>query len=282
MRKHTLLLAVFVSCFSSLPLIAQVDTGSLAGTVKDLSGALLPGAAVTPTETATGRSTSVQTNDKGDYVLTPLKIGTYVISVQAVGFKRELRNGISLNVQQNIRLDFSLKVGSVTGETVVSGAQRLLETDFAALGDVVTARQVEDLPLNGRRYTDLATLTAGMAKVVEGPVNGSSTPTNGNAGGDFAVNGRGAIRIISSSTELITTQTITGIWRLLPASTPLQNSGCRLQLFRGVRPKRRRCGEPTTQSGANAVHGSAWEFLRNEVLDARGYFESSDQPKAPY
>lgn len=162
--------------------LAQVDTGSLVGTVKDSSGAVLPGVTVSATNTDTGVPVSVKTAADGNYVITPLKIGRYSVSVEASGFQKEVRKDIVLDVQQTIRLDFSLKVGSVNETTVVSGAAPLLETETATLGNVVTAETVEELPLNGRRYTDLAELTTGVAKVIEGPVNGGSTPTNGNAG----------------------------------------------------------------------------------------------------
>ena len=283
MRKPSLFVAVFVAVGLALPASAQVDTGAFAGTVKDLSDAVIAGATVSAVNAGTGTSVSVRTNDKGSYALTPLKIGTYTLSVQAAGFEREIRSGIVLNVQQNIRFDFSLKVGAVTQETVVSGSQPLLETDSASLGDVVTARQVEDLPLNGRRYTDLATLTAGVAKVVEGPVNGSSTPTNGNAGGDFAVNGTrgdqnnfildGVDNNSNDNGDLAFTTSVDAI-----AEFKVQTSNYSAEFGRSAGA----VVNATTKSGANALHGSAWEFLRNDVLDARGYFESPNQAKAPY
>ncbi|MGC1645420.1 MAG: carboxypeptidase-like regulatory domain-containing protein, partial [Candidatus Sulfotelmatobacter sp.] len=187
MRK-TIGLVVFLISVAVVG-FAQVDTGSLVGTVKDASGALLPGVAVTATNTDTGIATPTKTAQNGDYVITPLHIGRYSVSVEATGFRREIRKDIVLDVQQTIRLDFSLKVGSVSETMEISGAPPLLETESATLGNVVTAETVEELPLNGRRYTDLAELTSGVAKVIEGPVNGGSTPTNGNAGGSFAVNG---------------------------------------------------------------------------------------------
>src|SRR6201998_1143475 len=130
---------------------AQVDTGSLVGTVKDASGALLPNVTVTATNTDTGIATGTKTEQNGDYVITPLHIGRYSVSVEATGFHREIRKDIVLDVQQTIRLDFSLKVGAVSETMEVTGATPLLETESASLGNVVTAETVEELPLNGRR-----------------------------------------------------------------------------------------------------------------------------------
>ncbi|HTM89258.1 MAG TPA: TonB-dependent receptor, partial [Terriglobales bacterium] len=262
---------------------AQVDTATVVGTVRDATGAVVPGATVIATAVDTGIKTTAKSGPDGDYVLTPLKIGRYSVSVTASGFQTEARTGIVLNVQQRLRLDFSLKVGSVSQTTEVSGQPPQLETESASLGDVVAAQQVEQLPLNGRRYTDLAELSAGVAKVIEGPVNGGSAPTNGNTGGSFSVNGtrgdqnnfildgidnnsndNGDVAILSSVDAI--------------AEFKIQTSN--------YSPEFGRSGgaviNASTKSGTNQFHGEAWEFLRNDAFDARGFFESPDQPKAPY
>lgn len=186
-----LALAVFLLCALGIahPGWAQVDTATLTGTIRDSTGAVLPNVTVTATEMNKGIKTTVKSRNDGNYVITPLQIGTYSVTAEASGFQIETRQNIGLNVQQNQRLDFQLHVGSVAQTAQVTSEAPLLETESASLGDVVSAQQVEELPLNGRRYTDLAALTSGVAKVIEGPVNGGSTPTNGNAGGSFAVNG---------------------------------------------------------------------------------------------
>src|SRR5579864_397831 len=166
--------AVLLLCILTTALTgwAQVDTATVTGTVRDSTGAVLPNVAVTATETNTGIKITAKTASDGNYVITPLKIGTYSISAQANGFQTETHENIVLNVQQNQRLDFQLHVGSVTQTAEVISEAPLLETETATLGDVVAAQQVEELPLNGRRYTDLAELTSGVSKVIEGPVNG--------------------------------------------------------------------------------------------------------------
>lgn len=262
---------------------AQVDTATVTGTVHDASGAVVPNATVTATGTDTGIKTTVKSDAEGNYVITPLKIGRYSVSAAASGFATQIQQNVVLNVQQRLRLDFSLQVGSVNQTAEVSGQPPQLETETASLGDVVAAQQVEELPLNGRRYTDLAELSTGVAKVTEGPVNGGSTPTNGNAGGSFSVNGmrgdqnnfildgidnnsndNGDVAILSSVDAI--------------AEFKIQTSN--------YSPEFGRSGgaviNASTKSGTNGFHGSAWEFLRNDALDSRGYFESPDQPKAPY
>ena len=283
MRKIPFVGLMLCALSAALTAHAQVDTGSLVGTVRDASEAVLANATVIAANSETGVSTRVTTNAGGEYVLTPLHIGTYSISVEAAGFQKEIRTGIVLNVQQNIRLDFSLRVGSVSQTTVVTGAAPLVETEDASLGDVITSTQVEQLPLNGRRYTDLATLTTGVAKITEGPVNGASTPTNGNAGGDFSVNGTrgdqnnfildGVDNNSNDNGDLAFTSSVDAI-----AEFKVQTSNYSAEFGRSAGA----VINATTKSGSNDIQGSAWEFFRNDALDARGYFESPGQPKAPY
>jgi len=262
---------------------AQVDTATVTGSVRDSTGAVLPNVTVTATHIDTGTSTAVKSDSQGNFVITPLKIGRYTVSAEAAGFQKEIRQNIVLNVQQNQRLDFQLHVGSVSQTANVTSQAPLLETETASLGDVVAAGQVEELPLNGRRYTDLAELTTGVSKVIEGPVNGGNTPTNGNAGGSFAVNGtRGDQNnfildgIDNNSNDNADVAVLSSVDAIAEFKIETSNYS----------PEFGRSGgaviNATTKSGTNKFHGEAWEFLRNDALDARGYFESPNEPKAPY
>ncbi|AXC12649.1 Oar protein [Acidisarcina polymorpha] len=283
MKKAALFLVAFCCLETAVSGWAQVDTGSFAGTVKDSTGAVLPQATVTATNSDTGIATVTKTDAGGSYVVTPLEIGRYSLSIESAGFQTQVRNNIVLNVQQNVRLDFTLRVGSQGETAIVTGAPPLLETETVSLGDVITGQQVEQLPLNGRRYTDLATLTAGVAKITEGPVNGGSTPTNGNAGGDFSVNGTrgdqnnfvldGVDNNSNDNGDLSFVSSVDAI-----AEFKIQTSNYSAEFGRSGGA----VINATTKSGTNQIHGSAWEFLRNDVLDARGYFESPDDQKAPY
>lgn len=262
---------------------AQVDTATISGTVRDSSGAVVPGAMVTATEVNTGIRTSAKTLSDGAYVLTPLKIGSYSVSVQANAFRKSVRGGVVLRVQENLRLDFSLQVGSVNQTVEVSGAPPLLETETASLGNVVSSQQVEELPLNGRRYTDLASLTSGVTKVVEGPVNGGSAPTNGNTGGLFSVNGTRGDQNNYVLDGIQNNSNDNGDIAFL--SSPDAIAEFKIQTTNYSAEFGRSAGgvvNATTKSGTNQFHGEAFEFLRNDALDARGFFEPAGQPKAPY
>ncbi|MGA8443372.1 MAG: TonB-dependent receptor, partial [Candidatus Sulfotelmatobacter sp.] len=262
---------------------AQVDTGSLVGTVKDTSSAVLAGVTVAATNLDTGVSTVVKTGSDGNYVITPLHIGRYSVSVESKGFRREIRKDIVLDVQQSIKLDFALQVGSVSETMEVSGVAPLLDTESASLGDVVTAQQIEQMPLNGRRYTDLAALTSGVAKVTEGPVNGGSTPTNGNAGGSFAVNGvRGTENnflldgVDNNSNDNADVSILSSVDAIAEFKIQTSNYSAEFGRTGGA------VINATTKSGTNKFHGSAWEFLRNDALDSAQYGFGSAVPKAPY
>jgi Carboxypeptidase regulatory-like domain/TonB dependent receptor len=277
--------AILLLCalVTALTAWAQVDTATVTGTVRDKSGAVIANASVTATEVDTGIRTTAKTGSDGIYVINPLKIGRYSVSAEAAGFQTETRQNLVLDVQQNQRLDFQLNVGTVTQTAEVTGEAQLLETENASLGDVVSAQQVEGLPLNGRRYTDLAELTSGVAKVIEGPVNGGSSPTNGNTGGSFAVNGtrgdqnnfildgidnnsndNGDVAILSSVDAI--------------AEFKIQTSN--------YSPEFGRSGgaviNASTKSGTNSFHGEVWEFLRNDAFDSAQYGFGTSIPKAPY
>ena len=283
MKKTTFTAVLLWILTTALATWAQVDTATVTGTVRDSSGASLPNAVVTAMEMNTGTKTIAKTSSDGNYVITPLKIGTYSVSVQATGFRTETRENIVLNVEQNQRLDFQLQVGSVTQTARVSSEAPLLESETASLGDVVAAPQVEELPLNGRRYTDLASLTSGVAKVTEGPVNGGSTPTNGNAGGSFAVNGTRGDQNNFILDGIDNNSNDNGDVAVLSSVDAIAEFKIQTANYS---PEFGRSGgaviNASTKSGTNNFHGEAWEFLRNEAFDARGYFESPDSPKAPY
>jgi hypothetical protein len=274
---------VLIWVFATASAMAQVDTATVTGTVQDTTGAVLPNVTVTATEMETGVKTVAKTTSDGHYVITPLKIGKYSVSAEATGFQTETRQNIVLDVQQNQRLDFQLHVGSVSQTAEVTSGAQILETETATLGDVVAAQQMEELPLNGRRYTDLASLTAGVSKVTEGPVNGGNTPTNGNAGGSFAVNGTrgdqndfildGVDNVSNDNADVAILSSVDAI-----AEFKIQTSNYSPEFGRGGGA----VINASTKSGTNNLHGEVWEFLRNQAFDARGYFEQPDSPKAPY
>ena len=271
--------------FAAAVLHAQVDTATIVGTVQDSSGAVVPGATVTATEDQTNIKTSTHADTSGNYVITALKIGTYTVAVEASGFKKETHANVELQVQARVRVDFTLQIGSISEVVNIQSEVPVVETETSSLGDVVTSQQVTDLPLNGRDFTQLATLTTGVIKITEssGSINGATSQSNGNAGGAFAVNGtRGNLNnfmldgIDNNSND--------------NAGNVLQTNVDAIQEFKiqtsGYSAEFGRSGgaviNATIKSGTNQFHGTAFDFLRNDDLDARNFFEPAGSPKAPF
>jgi carboxypeptidase family protein len=154
-----ILLAPFCA---AVPAFAQLPTGTFLGTVKDSSGALVPGANVTAREQETGTSRSIATDSSGEYRLAGLPPGHYDLTVDAAGFKTATETGVVLDVSSQVSLNFELQVGTTTQKVVVSGEAPLVDTTSASLGGLVNEEKIEDLPLNGRNFLDLALQQPGI------------------------------------------------------------------------------------------------------------------------
>src|SRR5260370_14983531 len=161
--------ALVVSLFLSLLAYSQVDTGSIRGIVKDTSGAVINGAKVTLTNEDTGFATEEVTSQDGNYVFSPVKIGTYILHVESKGFQKEVQQHIGVDVQQAVEANFSLVPGSIAETVVVTAVAPMLQTQDASVGTVATTAQINDLPLNGRNYTFLAQLGPGATRVIALP-----------------------------------------------------------------------------------------------------------------
>ncbi|HEY1923663.1 MAG TPA: carboxypeptidase-like regulatory domain-containing protein, partial [Candidatus Acidoferrum sp.] len=183
-RRASLALVVgaFVFFLTSLPLRSQVDSGSVLGTVTDTSGAEVHGATVTVTNEGTSAALSSTTGNDGGYKFTPLVIGQYTVTVTFQGFSTVTQKHITVNVGAEVVINVSLKPGAVNETIEVASTIPVLETQDASVGQVMDSRNVNNLPLNGRNFTFLAQLAAG--------VNTPQADTRGNAAsGAFSANG---------------------------------------------------------------------------------------------
>jgi hypothetical protein len=164
---------------------AQTDTGVIVGRVVDDSGGLLPGVTVTWTQEGTGLSATAVTNDRGEYLFPGLRVGTYTVAAELQGFRRAVRREVRVNVQSRAQVDLQLSVGAMTEEVVVIGRAQLLQTQSADIGSVIDSRQVQDLPLLGRRYSELAFLSPGVVAAPAG-ITSRGEDTFFNANGNYA------------------------------------------------------------------------------------------------
>jgi hypothetical protein len=259
---------------------AQVDTGAVLGTVKDSSGAVVPGTKVTLTNEGTGLSDNKAAGPDGAYIFTPVKIGSYTVTAEFQGFKKEIRPHIVVNVQDHVVVDFTLVPGATTQSIEVTAAAPLLQTADASVGQLVGARQINDLPLNGRNYVFLAQLSAGVTFAQQDNIPGQGDSAY-NSFGAFSANG-----VISEQNNFMlngvdnnNTQpdAQSGWWfAVLPPIDALDEF--KVQTLDYSAEMGRAAGavlNVVVKSGTNKLHGDLWEFVRNDKLDAADFFENS-------
>jgi hypothetical protein len=263
--------------------------GTVTGEVKDSTGAMVVGAAVTVRNTATNGLREAVTNEEGVYSIPALNPGIYDVKAGKPGFKSTTRTGIELQVQQTARIDFTLEVGQVSETVEVTGAAPLLTTENATVGTVIEQKRITDLPLNGRNFLSLVALspnvTYGFAQAAQ------AAGRQGGSRSNITMSLAGARSAWSNYTlDGITNTDINfNLYIVLPSVEALQE----FKVQTGVYPAEfgRAAGQinVSTKGGSNQFHGSAFEFLRNDKLDARPYFfkdpESPTQTaplKAPY
>src|SRR5487761_1292845 len=257
---------------SALPTFGQIDRGAIVGTVLDSSGAAVPKAIVTVTNKATGVVVTAPVNDSGDYQVLALIPGTYSVQVRAEGFESVLRDDIVLHVQDRLSIGFVLKVGSVKQQVVVTAREPLLQTQTANVGAVVDTRQVNDLPLNGRRYADLALLEPGVQKYYAA---NNPAPDRFSVNGNLELQNYFALDGIdnNSGSENLQEQTVQVI---IPPPDALQEF--RLQTRTYSTEFGTSAGaivNASIKSGTNEFHGDAWDYFRNSALDANTYFNNA-------
>ena len=280
--RPPLLVVLFLFLLANLaiPAWAQKDTGSIVGTVKDPSGALIADAKVTITDVEHGQTFTTTTDTRGEFVASPLRVGRYTVSVQQTGFKRAVSAPVDLDVQQRVAVNVVLQVGQITESVVVSGTAPLLETETSELGQVVDGQRVANLPLNGRNFAQLALLTAGTAPSEPGARDeqnyGFSASGARSLQNNFLLDG---IDNNSNLTDLLneTNYVIQPPVDAL-AEFKVETNAYSAEFGRGNGA----IVNAVIKSGANDVHGSVWGFLRNNVLDARNYFDPAGKGAPPY
>ena len=164
---------------------AQIDTGVIVGRVVDDSGAVLPGVTAVATQDGTGLAATSVTNDRGEFIFPGLRVGVYVVTAELQGFRRAVSREVRVSVQTRAQVDLQLSVGALTEEVIVTGRAQLLQTQSADIGSVIDARQVRDLPLLGRRYSELAFLSPGVVAAPAG-ITSRGEDTFFNANGNYA------------------------------------------------------------------------------------------------
>jgi hypothetical protein len=270
------LLALLMGCLASLPGRAQTSA-NLYGTVTDAGGAAVPGAKVAATDVATSVVTNTTSDPSGNYSFPSLSPAEYSVAVDAPGFKTEKLTGITLAVNQKARVDVHLQVGSVDSTVEVTSAAPLVDTSSASVGTVIGQREVVDLPLNVRRFGALAILVPGTVPDIPAGNTGAGF-ANSSFGSPFSESTYAANGARSSSNNTlidgVDSRNLTfGGFAIQPSPDAVQEFKIQTNIYDAAFGKT--AGSTinlVTKSGTNEFHGSAYEFLRNDVLDASNYF----------
>jgi hypothetical protein len=273
--------AVCLFVLSAGPLLYGQATGSLSGTITDVSGSAAPGAKVTVSSPSTGVTRSSTTDSKGQYVVPLLAVGNYTIEVVLQGFQTAKTTDVRLQVDEHRELDFKMSPATVQTTVEVAATAVAVQTSDATLGQVITSQQVADLPLNGRDFVQLATLTPGVTQ--------ETNPNSFfNGGPSSEVSARGSFSLSVGGSRANSTD-----WlldgndnnELTAGGIAILSSIDSIQEFKvltynysaewGTR------GGPTvlvtTKSGSDQLHGTIFEFLRNTNLDARSFFAATTE-----
>lgn len=250
---------------------AQIDRGSIVGAVSDPSGAAIPNATVTVANKSTGINLTAKTNSSGRYQVLSLLPGTYTVKAAAAGFQTAVREGLVIHVQSREAVNFSLTVGAVKQEVVVTGREPLLQTETADMGSVVGTQRINDLPLNGRRYSDLALLEPGVQKYYSAnnpapdrfSVNGNMELQN-----DFLLNG------IDNNSWSENLQEFS-VQVVQPPPDALQEFRVQTRTYSSEFGNSAGAViNAMLKSGTNQFHGDLFEFVRNDKLDANDWINN--------
>jgi hypothetical protein len=255
---------------------AQQVTATLRGAAYDPSGATVSAASIEVTQIETGYSRTTSTDSRGDFVLVELPVGHYRLQADAKGFQRFVREGLILEVNQTAFMAVHLAIGSGSSQIEVNADPLLIESTTSALGKTVDRRTIQDLPLNGRHFTQLGTLQPGVVPITAGLSQAGGSLRDGQA---YAVNGQrpesnnflidGADNFNNVDGGFVMEPPVDAIaeFRILTHTANAEfghSTGSTTNIV--------------TRSGTNSLHGSLWEFLRNEAFDAKSFFAQSVEP----
>ena len=279
-RASKLAFALVVITFTSA-LIAQVDRGSIVGTVSDPSGANVEGAKVVIRNLATDQPVEVTTDSSGAYAANLLRIGAYSVTVERQGFKRAVEPNVEVGVNQVVRVNLTLQVGAATESVQVTGTAPLLQTETSSLGTIETERRISDLPLNGRNFIQLAYLGPGANSGQSGSNVSGGVFENERANEALSVNG---LRVSNNNFLLNGVDNnefgLGGVV-VLPPPDAIQEFRTEENSMSAEFGRGGAAVNVVLKSGTNRVHGGAYEFIRNDVLDARNYFASPPPSPKP-
>src|SRR5262245_17311194 len=276
---------IIVFCFllvPSAPLFAQTF-GQITGIVADATGGVLIGASVTVTNTQTAATVTQQANTAGVYVFPNLLPGVYNVKVEVDGFRAAVRNGVELQIQQTIRLDFRLEVGALNETVEAVAAAPMLNTEDVVIGTVIENRRIVELPLNGRNFLKMVELTPNVSASFSG--SGSSGPRQGGDRSSQQLSIGGGRREWNYFTldGINNTDVNFNSYIFLPSIDALQEFKVQTGVYSAELGRELGQVSVTTKAGTNVFHGSVFEFVRNDAFDALPYaFAGAVSKSSPF
>ncbi len=264
-------LLLFLLAATAAPLFAKV-TGSISGTVRDPQGAVVPAASVKLLNIQTGVIQAIETDAAGFYNFPAVEVGTYSVSIQKTGFSEYRETNLVINVDTSLQVDAGLQVGSTQEHVTVTSSATRVDTETNQIGEVIGAKEMNSLPLNGRAYTDLLALQPGVVPISTsqyGTLLPANSLNNGllSMGGardvnsGFMVNGANVVEGFGAGTTVIPNLDSIGEFRIITS-----NAGAEYGNYGGGQVN------VVTKSGTNDFHGDLFEFLRNSDFDARNFY----------
>jgi hypothetical protein len=252
---------------------AQVSTADVLGTITDSSNAIVANATITITNTGTGETRRTKANDSGEYLFPALPVGSYALTIEMPGFEKLTIPNVTLSQGDRARVNGHLKVGSETQTVEVTGAGPELQTDSSTVGFTVTPRAVEDLPLNGRNFIELAQTVAGANEGPPNALSGGTRPDDRRQSSSISANGQDEYLNNELVDGLDNNQRMKGGIGVRPSIDGIAEFRVQTNVY--TAEVGRTAGAVIniiTKSGTNDLHGSAYEFFRNNIFDASDYF----------
>ena len=278
--RTILALSVLAMCVGAVLLprrvAAQTFTGDILGTVTDQTGSVVPNANLTLKNVATAAARETKTTADGTYIFSLILPGTYDLTAAAAGFKSVVASNIVLHVGERQTVDLKLEVGQVTTAVEVTGAAALVSSNDTVVGQVISNTAAEELPLNGRNFLQLAMLSPGVSEIRDA----ISPITSWEARGDMSIIVEG-LRETDSSYLLDGVETRSPRWggsTIRPTVDAIQEFEVQRNAFTADQGWGTTVVNTVLRTGTNALHGSAYEFLRNNVLDSRNFFDANTPP----
>lgn len=272
------LIAVLFCCSA---LLGQVSTSTIAGIVTDESGSIVPGAKIVATVEGTGQQREAVSNENGEYVVPQLPPGRYKLNVQASGFQSAVTENINLNIAERAIVNVALRVGAVTEQVTISAAAApLLEQETASLGQVITRKAINDLPLNGRNYITLGSLSPGVIPQIPASTGPASFISSTTQRSDRSL-------LVGGNRESSTSYLYDGVEMrnprigdssITPSLDAVQEFKIQRNFFQAEFGNAPGIINVASRGGANQIHGSVFWFLRNNAMDARNFFAPSVEP----